>query len=213
MSGRVENVVVAHGLFMPGIETWPLQRNLSEAGFEPLLFRFPTVRATLSENVERLAAFIAAAPGDLVHCVGFSLGGVVCTATVAQRRPPNAGRIVCLGAPLNGSHTGKGLMRFRIGLKIVGESIAELNSRGGLGRWEGPGDLGVIAGSRSFGMGRFFGRLPRPNDGTVAVEETRLEGLTDHLVMPVTHTTMLFDREVARQTVAFLRHGRFDRGG
>jgi hypothetical protein len=55
-----------------------------------------------------------------------------------------------------------------------------------------------------------LGRLPGPHDGTVAVAETRLPGATDHVVLPVTHFSMLTSRAVADQVVAFLRRGRFE---
>jgi hypothetical protein len=36
-----------------------------------------------------------------------------------------------------------------------------------------------------------------------------LEGAAAHLVLPVSHTSMLFSPTVAAQTVHFLRNGRF----
>jgi hypothetical protein len=60
-------------------------------------------------------------------------------------------------------------------------------------------------------LGQFFVSLDGPNDGVARVEETRLPGMADHLVLPVSHTGMLFSAEVARQSAAFLRHGRFAR--
>ena len=38
--------------------------------------------------------------------------------------------------------------------------------------WQSPREVGVIAGSRSVGIGRVFADLPMPNDGTVCVDET-----------------------------------------
>ncbi|HLT90697.1 MAG TPA: hypothetical protein VKZ85_07110, partial [Woeseiaceae bacterium] len=46
------------------------------------------------------------------------------------------------------------------------------------------------------------------NDGAVAVSETRLPG-AEHLVMPVTHTGLVWSREVADQVATFLRTGHF----
>lgn len=207
----MDTVVVVHGLWMPGFETWLLRRRLGSAGFSPALFRFPTVRATLTENVARLARFADEQPCARVHFVGHSLGGVLAVALLEDRPPDRPGRVVCLGSPLKGSEAGRGLARLGFGPRLVGRSIGELNERGGLPPWPGTTDLGIVAGSWGFGVGRLFGPLPRPHDGTVAVAETMLEGATDHIVLPVTHTSLLFDRAVAESTIAFLRSGRFSR--
>jgi len=205
------SVIVAHGLWMPGLETRLLRHRLETAGFRPFLFRFPTLRGTLTQNVARLARFAEATPGETLHFVGYSLGGVVTVAMLADTAFGRAGRIVCLGSPLTGSATAARLADSSIGRRIVGRSLLEHLSAGGIRCWQRPNDLGIIAGTRSLGLGRIVRRHRGPDDGTVAVEETRLAGASDHLTLPVTHTQMLFDRAVARQTIHFLRYGRFAR--
>lgn len=207
-----EPVIVAHGLWMPGFETGLLRRRLRDAGFEPRLFRFASVRETLAGNVERLARFSEEIAGETVHYVGYSLGGVVAVAFLERHAPAaRPGRIVCLGSPLNGSAAGARLGRLPGGRRVAGRSIGDLNARRGLPPWRGPGQLGIVAGNLGVGAGRALGALAVPNDGTVAVAETRLEGATDHIVLPVSHTSMMFSRRVAEQAIAFLREGRFDR--
>ena len=53
--------------------------------------------------------------------------------------------------------------------------------------------------------------LPGDNDGVVTIEETRIPGLADHIVLPVSHSGMLFSGDVADQTANFLRQGKFAR--
>jgi hypothetical protein len=53
-------------------------------------------------------------------------------------------------------------------------------------------------------------RLREPNDGTVAVTETEIDGATDHCVLPVSHTGMWMSAAVAGQVASFLENGRFD---
>jgi 8-oxo-dGTP pyrophosphatase MutT (NUDIX family) len=206
-----ESVVVVHGLWMPGYETALLCRRLARAGFVPRLFRFRSVGDGLDANAELLARFAERLPGDKVHFVGHSLGGVVAAHMLQTRPPLRAGRIVCLGSPLRGTHSGKRLARFRWGAGLTGRSIGDLLARGGLAPWSGTADLGVIAGDLPLGLGLLLGALPRPHDGVVAVEETRLEGARDHIVLPLSHTALLFSRAVAEQAAHFLRHGRFER--
>ncbi len=75
----------------------------------------------------------------------------------------------------------------------------------------GSRDLGVIAGNWPLGLGRLVGALDGPHDGAVTVAETRLTGATDHIVLPVSHSAMVLSSAVVRQTVGFLRDGRFTR--
>jgi hypothetical protein len=76
-----------------------------------------------------------------------------------------------------------------------------------------PGDctrlLGAIAGTRRLGTGQFFAHFDEENDGTVAVSETVIPGLNDHVALPHSHVGMLFATDVAAQVGHFLRHGRF----
>ena len=78
-------------------------------------------------------------------------------------------------------------------------------------RWQGEHDVGVIAGDVPVGAGRAIAPLERPNDGTVAVAETRLMGTTDHIVLPVSHFSLLWSSAVIRQTLCFLARGVFCR--
>jgi hypothetical protein len=74
----------------------------------------------------------------------------------------------------------------------------------------GPARIGIIAGDRPIGMGRLLGPMQGPGDGTVLVAETHLPGAAAHLVLPVSHTGLLFSDAVARAACRFLTTGRFD---
>ena len=204
-----ESVIIAHGLYLPGWETFLLQRRLQASGFRTHLFRFRTVRDSLDTNVARLARFAEKVPGEKLHFVGYSLGGVVTVAMLNANDVSRDGRVVCIGSPLNGSCVGNALGASTLGRLIAGNSIGQLVNQGGVGPWTRERELGVIAGNVNFGFGRLTGALPSPSDGTVAVAETEIEGASDYLVVPYTHTALLFARTVADQAAAFLQTGRF----
>ena len=203
------SVIVVHGLWMPGSETWLLRRRLAARGFRPFLFRYRTVGRGLDHNSDALARFAAGVAGRRVNFVGYSLGGVVCVNMFKRGMIERAGRLVCIGSPLNGSSTARALLDWPGGRRFLGRSVADLTQRGGLGHWDGPVELGSLAGCIGVGLGLLSGGLHGPNDGTVAVEETRIDGARDHVVRNVSHTTMLFSRIVADDIAHFLEHGRF----
>lgn len=203
------NVVLVHGLWMPGAELALLQHRLAGAGYEPLKFRYASVSADIDASADRLAAFLTTLDAPSVHLVGHSLGALLILKYIARHGAGRVDRIVCLGPPFTGTAAGDRLARLPGGTQFMGRGIAQLRREAPTRDWDGRRELGIIAGSLGFGMGRVLGGLPTPSDGTVAVAETRLAGATDHVVLPVTHFSMLWSRRVAEQVVAFLRDGRF----
>lgn len=203
-----ENVLFLHGLWMNGLETWWLRHRVESHGFATQALSYPTMHATAGEVVSLLAGQIATLEPP-VHLVGHSLGGLMLLKLfeLLPEQPP--GRVVLLGSPVAGSHAARSVASWAIGPSLLGRIALEEIVERGPRRWSLPRELGIIAGSTSAGMGRLVSQLPEPNDGTVAVEETHIEGMADHLVLPVTHTGMLVSASVAEHVARFLTTGRF----
>jgi pimeloyl-ACP methyl ester carboxylesterase len=207
-----ETVILVHGLWMTGVESGLIRHRLqSDHNFDARQFSYRTISDGLSDNVALLRDFIRETPGDVVHVVGHSLGGVLAVHTQMQFPEPRPGRIVCLGSPLRGSLAARAVAGLPFGLDILGRTLRDAVLSGGLPGYHGAREVGVIAGTFGFGLGLVIENLPEPNDGTVAVVETQLPGITDHIGMHVSHTGLLVSRAVVEQTAWFLRHGRFSR--
>ncbi|HEX7047872.1 MAG TPA: alpha/beta hydrolase [Gammaproteobacteria bacterium] len=214
MAGFSDNgrpvVVFVHGLWMTGLELAWLRRQVSKAGFEARQFFYPTVRRSLAHNAEALFNFAHELDAREVHFIGYSLGGIVTLSMLSQfdnELPP--GRVVLIGSPVCGSDAARRMAKHRWGRMVLGGAGTDCLVENHVHRWRGERELGVIAGTRSVGLGKFFGRLPSPNDGTVAVDETRLENESDRIELPLTHATLMFSRKVAEGAVGFFRSGRF----
>jgi pimeloyl-ACP methyl ester carboxylesterase len=205
----VTSVVTVHGLWMRGTAMGVLRRRLEPHGYSIHDFTYPSITGSLSDGVAALAAFVARVPGETVHFVGHSLGGVLICALLEGSLPARVGRVVCLGSPLRGSKTAARLMRWPGGRRVIGKCLTDVHARGGFTACRAGVEVGSIAGRIAFGIGRLFGPFPEPNDGTVAIEETKIAGLADHIVLPVSHVALLWSSAVAAQTGHFLVHGRF----
>jgi pimeloyl-ACP methyl ester carboxylesterase len=200
-------VVLVHGLWFGAWSLAVLSRRLEKAGFAPLRFRYRSTRASLEEHAAALRHFIGPRGDPELHFVAHSLGGLVTLRMLADNGDLPPGRVVLLGSPLRGSASARKSTELPGGGRLIGAVRSALSS--GItvpliGR-----DIGMIAGSRSVGLGLLLGGLDGPGDGTVAVSETRSEGLREHRLLPVTHTGMLFSKEVAREVTGFLRTGNF----
>jgi len=201
-----DHVILLHGLWMRGFTLAALRGRLQRAGFAVDLFDYASVFRDPEISIERLAARVQAAPGP-VHFVGHSLGGLLALQTLQRAPQLTQGRVVCLGVPLRGSAAARGVARLPGGSLIIGKSLEIL--RNGIERWEGQQAVGAIAGRLPIGFGVAMRALASPHDGTVSVAETELPGLTDHIVVPATHTGLLFSQQAADQTITFLRGARF----
>jgi pimeloyl-ACP methyl ester carboxylesterase len=205
-------VVLIHGLFMNGREMALLRRRLAVAGFSTRQFSYPSVRVSPAVAARLLGDLVAGIEAPVVHYVAHSLGGLVLRHFLHGHSDGRPGRVVTLATPHQGSRAAQAIAKTALGRRLLGQS-AEQGLLGDVPSWQSERQLGVIAGSRGIGLGRFLARLDLPHDGTVAAAETELSTATDRILLPVSHFGSLFSRNVADQAIYFLREGRFWRGG
>lgn len=214
---RADHVIFVHGLWMPGGEsTWLRRRLANSFGFTPHVFRYATTSDSIERVTERLNDYACSLDAERVHFVGHSLGGLVLLNLFERFPEQPPGRVVLLGSPVRGSLAARKLtsapLAQRLTRRMVGRHTASLLLADDASRcWSCSREIGVVVGTRSMGLGRWVARFAEPNDGTVAMRETELEGESDRVVLPVSHLGMLLSPQVVAQTARFLRDGHFDK--
>jgi pimeloyl-ACP methyl ester carboxylesterase len=203
-------VVVVHGLWLTGGAMTILRARFEQMGYQARSFTYPSVHEDLSHNAAQLFAFVQALRAEKIHFVGHSMGGLLVLQMLKEHTDPRVGRVVLAGSPYQDIHAVKNLMRNAFTQSVVGKSVSQWLTQA-KPDVASTYDIGVIAGDRSMGLGRLVSHLPKPNDGTIIVEETEVPGAKDSIVLHVTHSQMLFSAKVAEQAAYFLERGQFDR--
>jgi triacylglycerol lipase len=214
-----ETVVLLHGLGRTARSMRPLEARLAEAGFRGVNLDYPSRQETPKELLAYLRGELERCCGEArrpVHFVTHSLGGILVRllAEDSAALPMEIGRVVMLSPPNQGSEIVDNLgdtAWFEAVMGPTGQALGtdedSLPNRLGPVTFE----LGVITGSGSVEPYLSW-MIPGENDGKVAVERAKVEGMKDFLVVPASHPFIMADHEVSRQVVRFLRQGRFDHG-
>ncbi len=202
-----EIVVCTHGIWMKGWVMRPISRYLSAQGHECKQYSYHSIRRTPKENALILGRFVDQLDADIVHFVGHSYGGIILLHYFEMFNSAKPGRVVMLGTPLTGSSVARHISKNSfIKNSMLGNSAKALH--GHVPAWKGTRPLAIIAGTQGQGMGHMLGApLEKPNDGTVAVSETKIENCTLHIQVPYSHIGMLLAKSVAITVDEFLRIG------
>ena len=203
-----EIVVLIHGLWMNGMDMWLLRRRLEQAEFATRRFTYRSVRSRPLQNAMDLNAFVRNIEAPVIHYLCHSLGGLILRHLFHAYPEQRPGRAVTLGTPHQPSSAAASLVHFPPLRVLFGKSIED-GLLGPVPTWKSEHELGGIAGDLRLGMGMIAPGVDRPNDGTVAVGETRVEGMKDHVVVHASHFGLLLSRHAAEQAIHFLRTGSF----
>ncbi|USD67673.1 triacylglycerol lipase [Vibrio sp. SCSIO 43136] len=203
-------IIILHGLYMHGIVMRPLATKLRNLGYRTKLISYNSLAINERQLFKTLDNALAEDMPNIF--IGHSLGGLIIKRYLNARQlsPEHVSHVIALGSPLQGASIVDLLSEF--GLKpLLGNSPSH-----GLDKhqdeWTLPQKLGSIAGTLPIGA-RSFLLWPDKSlsDGTVTVEETKISGMTDHLLMKNTHTSLVYSNKVVTQIDHFIHHNQFNK--
>ncbi len=200
-------IIILHGLYMHALVMSPLSKQLMASGYATETLSYNTVRINDNKVFRQIDQAIDSKGPNVL--LGHSLGGLLIQHYLTSRQPDTEqiSHVVTLGSPLKGASIVGRIQKMGLG-KMLGNSILyglELHQAS----WVFPQKLGSIAGTLPLGFRPvLMGNRPL-SDGTVTVEETHIEGMTDHIELHYSHMSLLYNRLVARQIRHFIEHDCF----
>ncbi len=209
-----KNLVLLHGLGRSKSAMWLLASRLEEAGFSVFPIGYKSFNKSPEEILTSVTQQIESFKADrntTMHFVGHSLGGLMIRAYLSKNKIENLGKVVLIGTPNKGT-TLVDTYRDRWWLKMTGEMTLAL----GTDDESFPNSIpkpyypvGIIAGVSDGMNNEHF--LPGEDDGVVSLESTKVDGMTDIVIVESSHSMMRYNLEVANQTIAFLKNGLFEK--
>lgn len=209
-----ETVVLLHGLGRTAKSMTYMEERLTDAGYAVFNYDYESRKSEIEYLVDDLQEFIEKCclqQETKLHFVTHSLGGILVRAVIAVKRPDNLGRVVMLSPPNKGSETVDYLKDYSLFKKIFGPASMQLGTDpDSFPNLLGPADfeLGIITGDRTIDPISSW-IIPGEDDGKVAIERTKIEGMTDFLVVPVSHAYIMQKPEAVDEVIHFLQQGRF----
>lgn len=206
-------VVLLHGIARTKRSMKTLEKAFLKEGYQVINIGYPSRKKHIQDITplvfDEINKFTQATNGKM-HFVAYSMGCLVVRELLARHPIANIGNIVLLAPPNHGSEVADFLKDNFLYQYFYGPAGYELTTH--FARQNPfpsiPYPFGVIAGNVCLDPISYW-VLPKGNDGKVTIESTKLEGMRDHLVLPCSHTFIIYNKTAIEQTSYFLKNSQF----
>lgn len=208
-------VVLVHGLDWFRDTLQPTADFLHARGYETVNVRYPSRKIASTGDaadwVRKVVATHCRDPRKRIHLVAHSMGALVVRRYLEAGKPDRLGRVVFMAAPNQGTPLAEAL-KWKTLAKMISPAVAgsccpvRTDSPK-----PAPADYapGILMGNRPGWFPYLSPFIKGPDDGVVAVESGRLDGMADFRVLTTSHTRMPKNAAAQREVLAFLQAGRF----
>jgi hypothetical protein len=208
-----ECVILLHGLAKTNQSMTKIAQNLYDEGYVTVNYDYPSRESSIQELAKDHInkALESCAEHTRIHFVTHSMGGILVRQYLSNNSISKLGKVVMLGPPNQGSEVVDKFHRLPGYALFGGPAALQLGTTpDSLPVKLGPAnfELGIIAGSRSLNL-LLSSFIPNQDDGKVSVINTKLAGMNDHIILPVTHPFMMKNNMVIAQVKHFLKSGVF----
>ena len=205
-----ETIVLLSGQGRTRLSMVILSNRFSSAGYQTLHFPYNQTLDSLDEISGQLIDFIRRkVKTSKYHLIGHSLGNVIIRNAFRKKFPDGMGKIVMLAPPNQPAHLAKLFKKnpfYRMFTGDSGQKLSQDEFYRGLPAPTVP--FGVIAGDKGQSL-----TFSEPNDAVVTVESTKLDGMTDWILLHHGHTFIMNGKDTFEQCLHFLEEGSFKQSG
>lgn len=188
---QIQKIVILHGLYMSGFVMHPLSKRLKRAGYDILNLSYDSLTPNKQSIFAQIDQFIS---DQNCAFVCHSMGGLVARAYLEQGslQSRHVDKVITLGTPHKGASLAKHFndKGFNLLLKNSVEFLLSENHN-----WPFNAKLYSIAGDLPIGLMPFLKR-GSVSDGTVLLDETCLQGMAEHKVFHLSHTSLIYSKKV-----------------
>ena len=209
---NADAVVLLHGLWRSVWAMEPMAKYIHQQGYHTINIPYPSFRKPMEQLTELIHDTMTLHGGHRrIHFVTHSLGGVLARKLLPLLPAEQAGRVVMLAPPNQGSEIVDWASRYKAlalslgpaGMKLSSDAIGETPLL------PEQTDSAVIMGKQS-AIPFFRNLLDQENDGIVSAERGKIDGMNEFHILETDHTFIASDPRVMKMTLQFLRNGKTD---
>ena len=212
-----EVVIILHGLARTRFSMTDIQWALEQAGYRTINHSYPSRQHTVEmlADIAIGSALEECKDATRIHFVTHSIGGILVRQFLKRNTIKQLGHVVMLGPPNKGSEIVDFFQQYKITEALFnhvnGPAGKQMSNASNFLRQLGAVNfsLGVIAGNFSLNPA-FSYLIEDENDGKISVESSKVQGMSDHIILSTSHTFMMHNKNVIAQVLHFLEYGEFN---